>query len=225
MSSLKTIKLYNHGGGPNPPKVAIIVEELGIPYESTYPGPSAIKQEPYISLNPNGRLPAIEDPNTGLVLWESGAIVQYLVEQYDKDAKLRYTTFAEKWQQEAWKIFQVSGQGPYFWQLMWFKFRSEKLPSAVDRYTNEAKRVLGVIDAHLKKTNKPYLVGDKVCFADLMFVTWDHVLPFALGEDDMKDFETNMPHAFARWQKLEGRESVKKVYADVEKHKAAGAKH
>ncbi|KAK0966021.1 Transcriptional regulator ure2, partial [Friedmanniomyces endolithicus] len=83
--------------------------------------PSAIKQEPYISLNPNGRLPAIEDPNTGLVLWESGAIVQYLVEQYDKDAKLRYTTFAEKWQQEAWKIFQVSGQGPYFGQLMWFK--------------------------------------------------------------------------------------------------------
>jgi len=70
MSSLKTIKLYNHGGGPNPPKVAIIVEELGIPYESTYPGPSAIKQEPYISLDPNGRLPAIEDPNTGLVLWE-----------------------------------------------------------------------------------------------------------------------------------------------------------
>ncbi|KAK0256157.1 glutathione S- transferase, nitrogen catabolite repression regulator, partial [Friedmanniomyces endolithicus] len=115
--------------------------------------PSAIKQEPYISLNPNGRLPAIEDPNTGLVLWESGAIVQYLVEQYDKDAKLRYTTFAEKWQQEAWKIFQVSGQGPYFGQLMWFKvFHSEKLPSAVDRYTNEAKRVLGVIDAHLKKT-------------------------------------------------------------------------
>jgi len=140
MSSLQPIKLYDHAGGPNPPKVKIILEELGVPYESVYP--DKIKEEPFISTNPNGRLPAIEDPNTGLTLWEvcqhemivsrwglrvltlpqSGAIIEYLIDEYDKEGKLSYTSFPEKWQQSAWKMFQMSGQGPYFGQRMWFGF-------------------------------------------------------------------------------------------------------
>ncbi|KAK4547077.1 hypothetical protein LTR36_001298 [Oleoguttula mirabilis] len=225
MADLKPIKLYSHLGGPNPPKVAIILEELGVPYEQSFMefGPS-FKTEPFISVNPNGRVPAIEDPNTGLKTWESGAIIEYLIDQYDKDAKLHYTSFPEKYEQAAWKHFQMSGQGPYFGQLAWFTlYHSEKgLTSVTDRYKNEVKRVLGVIDAHLTKTKQPYLVGEKICFADLMFVTWNHFAPQMVGDDF--DFEKELPAAFAWRQSMEERDSVKKVYADIEKAKAEKGK-
>ena len=110
--------------GPNPWKVAIILEELGVPYQSEFLDFAKIKQEPYISVNPNGRVPAIEDPNTGIVLWETGAIIDYVLETYDKDNSLQYTNPQEKWDQRAWADFQKSGQGPYFGQLTWFKYVS-----------------------------------------------------------------------------------------------------
>lgn len=70
------IVLYSHPYGPNPWKVAIILEELGIPYETRFVDFADVKKEPYIKLNPNGRLPSIEDPNNGIKLFESGAIVE-----------------------------------------------------------------------------------------------------------------------------------------------------
>lgn len=70
-----------------------------------------LKKEPFESINPNGRVPAIEDPNTGLNLWESGAIIEYLLETYDKEHKLSYTKSPEKFEQLEWLHFQMSGQG------------------------------------------------------------------------------------------------------------------
>lgn len=70
-----------------------------------------MKQEPFVSKNPNGRVPAIEDPNTGITLWESGAILQYLVDKYDKDGKISYTSEPEKYYLNQWLQFQMSGQG------------------------------------------------------------------------------------------------------------------
>lgn len=87
---MKPIVLWSHHSGPNPWKVAIVLEELGLPYETKFVVFAEMKKEPFISRNPNGRVPAIEDPNTGLTLWESGAIVEYLVETYDKDNKISY---------------------------------------------------------------------------------------------------------------------------------------
>ncbi|KAM3496877.1 hypothetical protein MY10362_009754 [Beauveria mimosiformis] len=78
MASLQPIKLYAHKKGPNPWKVALILEELGLPYETTYLEFPDAKVEPYISLNPNGKLPAIQDPNHSIELFESGAIIEYL---------------------------------------------------------------------------------------------------------------------------------------------------
>lgn len=67
----------------------------------------------------------------------------------------------------------MSGQGPYFGQKGWFEmFHQEKLPSAIERYRNEIKRVIGVIDAHLTKQGTEYLVGDRVTYADLMFILY-----------------------------------------------------
>lgn len=71
MADTKPIKLYTYTGrGPNPPKVAIILEELGLPYKCEYLERGELKQEPFLSVNPNGRIPAIEDPNTGVTIWE-----------------------------------------------------------------------------------------------------------------------------------------------------------
>ena len=66
----KPIHLYSHATGPNPWKVVIFFEELGIPYETEYVDFANIKSEPFISVNPNGRVPAIKDPNTDITLWE-----------------------------------------------------------------------------------------------------------------------------------------------------------
>jgi Glutathione S-transferase, N-terminal domain len=70
MSSLEAISLYTLGVSPNPWKVALILEELGIPYKFERIKMSDIRKEPYISVNPNGRVPAIKDPNKGITLWE-----------------------------------------------------------------------------------------------------------------------------------------------------------
>ncbi|KXL44274.1 hypothetical protein M433DRAFT_46574, partial [Acidomyces richmondensis BFW] len=105
--------------GPNPPKVAIVLEKLGLPYKCEYMERNDLTKEPFLSINPNGRIPAIVDPNTGVTIWESGAIIDYLIEQYDKDSKLYYAS-DKNWQSASWKYFQVSGQGPYFGQVAWF---------------------------------------------------------------------------------------------------------
>jgi len=213
MSSIKPLKLYSHAGGPNPWKVVIILLELGVPYEAEYMDFSNIKQEPFISVNPNGRVPAIEDPNTGITLWESGAIIDYLMDTYDKEGKLHYTESPEKYTQRCWRDFQMSGQGPYYGQLAWFSFfHPEKgIQSAIDRYANEVRRVLGVIDLHLTKTGKPYLVGDKITYADLMFFPWNSGLDRIVGPDFPKEWEEKMPKAWEWHQKLTARESVKKM--------------
>jgi glutathione S-transferase len=95
--------------GPNPYKVRFILEELGIPYDHkplTNP-----KEEWFVKINPNGRVPAIIDPNNGdFTLWESGAIIEYLVEKYDKEGKLKGETENDNWLIKQYLHFQMSGQ-------------------------------------------------------------------------------------------------------------------
>jgi glutathione S-transferase len=213
--------------GPNPWKVAIILNELDLPYETEIMDFGALKQDPFESLNPNGRVPAIEDHNTGLTLWESGAIIDYLLETYDKSNSLSYTSGAEKWQQKSWEHFQMSGQGPYFGQRAWFiLYHPEKnLTSCLDRYGNEIRRVIDVIDRHLKKHNRKYLVGDKVSYADLMFVPWHWLLlakPNIMGEDFAKEWEEKYPEAWAWNQRLQERPAVSKARDDRTKAMQAG---
>jgi len=133
-SSIKPIIFHSHAGTPNPRKVEIILKELGLPYTVNLVDIAKVKEASYTGVNPNGRLPAIEDPNTGVKLWESGAIVQYLIETYDKEETLTYTTIPEKYELNQWLMFQMSGQGPYYGQAVWFtNYHPEKLPSAIER--------------------------------------------------------------------------------------------
>ncbi|OTA60392.1 glutathione S-transferase [Hypoxylon sp. EC38] len=187
---VKPIRLWMAPPGPNPWKVVLILEELRIPYEIESIRFEHIKRKPFIGLNPNGRVPAIEDPNTDLVLWESGAIINYLVEQYDKSQLISYSTLKEKNHCNQWLHFQMSGQGPYFGQAGWFTvLHHEKLPSAIERYRNEVRRIHGVLDGWLE--GRQWLVGDKMTYADLAFTTWndrsDDILECA-PEDKFKGF-------------------------------------
>ena len=113
MSTLQPIKVYG-AGGPNPPKIGYVLEELGLPYTVIDISFPELKQPEYLAINPNGRMPAIQDPNTGLTLWESGAIVEYLVERYDAERKISFEAGSlEREVARQWLFFQVSGQGPY----------------------------------------------------------------------------------------------------------------
>ena len=215
-------------------QVAIILEELDIPYE--FKNVEDVKKEPFTKLNPNGRygsliafaspkshsffsVPAIEDPNTGIVLWESGAIIEYLIDHYDKSAKLTFTYSPEKYHAKQWLFFQMSGQGPYFGQAAWFThYHKEKIPSAIEHYRNEVKRVTMVLDKALE--GKQYLVGDKCSYADLSFIVWSNSIPYLFGEEKLPDFAGKYPSYHAWLEKLLARPAVKKVL-----HTAKGSSH
>lgn len=197
LADLKPIRVWGKGG-PNPPKVAILLEELGVPYEAIVVPISDVKKPEYTAINPNGRLPSIYDPNTDLTLWESGAIVEYLVETYDPEHKFSFPAGSpESYHAKQYLFFQVSGQGPYYGQAAWFKaFHHEQLPSAIARYVGEINRVTGVLEGILKAKAEeaaaapggvgdgPWLVGNKYSFADIAFVSWQTVVLKIHGPDE-----------------------------------------
>ena len=150
---------------------------------------------------------------------QSGAIILYLVEQYDKEGRISYDSLPEKYLTWQLLMFQVSGQGPYFGQATWFaRFHPEKIQSATDRYVNEIDRVMGVLDIALK--DRDWLVGDKCTYADLSFVTWAEVGKGLLAQLNKLDILDKYPN-HNRWMAaMNQREVVKKVHERV----AAGRK-
>ncbi|KAL3255725.1 hypothetical protein ABHI18_008098 [Aspergillus niger] len=208
--TMQPITLYSHPIGPNPWKVAIILSALHIPYEMIMIDFTEVKKEPYVSLCPNGRLPTIVDPNKNITLWESGAIVNYLIETYDQSHQLSYDTFPERHQLQQWLHFQVSGQGPYYGQLGWFRRQPEQVPQAIERYTAEIRRVMSVLDQVL--TDREWLVGDKCTYADLSFVPWQDLVPLVVGDQRVvQELTEQFPHVEAWMQRMRARPEVQKV--------------
>ncbi|RKK86483.1 hypothetical protein BFJ68_g17139 [Fusarium oxysporum] len=208
MSDIKPITVYVHGKGPNPKKVTILLEELGVPYKAIeIVNP---KDESFTKINPNGRLPAIEDPNTGLTLWESGAILEYLVEKYDTKHKLSFDTEPERWYLKQYLHFQMSGQGPYYGQAFWFHFvHPEDVPSAKERYDEQVTRVIEVLDKILE--SKEYLVGNKFTYADVAFIPWNTAVPIMGNIWRKSDIENKYKNYMAWHQRLLARPAVAKI--------------
>ncbi|BAE65615.1 glutathione S-transferase [Aspergillus flavus] len=187
----KPITVWLTPSGPNPWKVVLILEELQVPYVIESFRFNDVKLKPYTDICPNGRVPAIVDPNTNLTLWESGAIIQYLEEVYDTDKKLTYESLNKRQLLNQYLHFQMSGQGPYFGQAGWFNvLHHERIPSAIERYNDQVKRFLEVLNTCLE--GKAWLVGDKCTFADLSFVPWncrlDMLLQTPPGEDPLAKY-------------------------------------
>ncbi|KAF4417230.1 glutathione S-transferase [Fusarium acutatum] len=212
MSEIEPLNIWVHGKGPNPKKVIIILEELRVPYKTILVADP--KADSYTKINPNGRLPAIEDPNNnGLILWESGAIIEYLVETYDKEHKLTFTSGPEKWYLKQYLHFQMSGQGPYYGQAVWFHvFHPEDVPAAKERYKEQMVRVIQVLDKILE--GKEWLVGGKCTYADLACVPWNTLIPIVDDAWEKYEIETKYTNFNAWHQRLLARPAVQKGLID-----------
>ena len=145
------IQLYSLGT-PNGVKVSIALEELGLPYEAhrITLADNDVKSPEFLSLNPNNKIPAIIDPNgpegKPIGLFESGAILVYLAE---KTGQLMGSTPTDKIKVLQWLMFQMGGVGPMFGQLgFFFAYAGKEIedPRPRERYINEVKRLLNVID-------------------------------------------------------------------------------
>ncbi|KAH3499704.1 hypothetical protein KXW24_001081 [Aspergillus fumigatus] len=212
---MRSFTLYSHPLGPNPWKVAIILSALDLPYSTIMVDFKDVKKSPFIDINPNGRLPALIDPNKGITLWESGAIITYLIEVYDVDHKISYDGFHERFYTQQWLHFQATGQGPYYGQLGWFMRQEEKHADAIKRYTDEVYRVTGVLERAL--SGREWLVGHKCTYADLAFIPWQALVGFMMGEGwDEEKFALQFPHTTAWIERMRQLPAVKKVLAERE---------
>ncbi|KAJ5583211.1 hypothetical protein N7535_001831 [Penicillium sp. DV-2018c] len=233
--TLKPIQLYGGILGPNPLKVGIVLTLLELPFEPV-PVPFAKVKEPeYLAINPNGRLPSIHDPNTGLTIWESGAIVEYLIERYDvqEPRKLSFAPgSAEAELARSFLYLQTSGQGPYYGQAYHFKaVHPEKVPSAVERYVKEAKRVTGVLDSWLSKQKEanaenigdgPWLVGNRLSYADVAFIPWQSLTRSMFVEDGFSADE--FPTEKEWFERMTAKAPIKALLDDAAEQMAK-AKH
>ncbi|KAJ5155331.1 hypothetical protein N7492_008134 [Penicillium capsulatum] len=205
MKNMKPIVVWLVPPGPNPWKIIVILEELQLPYVIESFKFDNVKTPPWI----NGHVPVIIDPNTNLTLWESAAIIQYLEEVYDTENRLTCDSMQERHHLYQSLHFQMCGGGPYFGQVGWFKILNpERTPSVIERYTDEVKRVLGVLDTFLE--GKTWLVGDRCTFADLAFLPWNCPLDILLSTPEGKDPLAPWPNV-QRWHRqMEYRPSWKR---------------
>jgi GST-like protein len=159
---------------PNGFKVSIALEELGLAYE-VHPVNLRTGEQftpEFLRISPNNKIPAIVDREgpggVPLPLFESGAILVYLA---DKTGRLLATGGPARYAALSWLFFQVGHVGPMLGQAHHFRqYAPEKIPYAIDRYTNEARRLYGVVDKRL--TESQYLAGDAYTVADIANVTW-----------------------------------------------------
>jgi len=175
---------------PNGWKISIALEELGVPYELKKIDISKDeqKQPSFLEISANGRIPAITDKSFDdgkpLHIFESGAILQYIADKYDTEHKISYPRGTRlHWEQQQWVFFQNAGVGPMQGQAFHFaKFAPEKIPYAIERYTNETMRLYGVLNQRLADVGTGYLVGDHISIADITTFGWVSLGPY-LGWD------------------------------------------
>ena len=159
-------------GGPNPRKITIFLEEVGLPYQcktvDVYSGEQLSPE--FLGVNPNGRLPALQDtegPDGNLVIWESGAILQYLAE---KTGRLLPQAGAARYEVLKWVYFQVA-HAPYLGNAHIYRVMyREALPEVIKRFTIESTRIYGVLNDQLADCE--FVAGDQFSIADIAWYPW-----------------------------------------------------
>lgn len=215
------LKFY-YSGAPNPMKVALFLEEAGLPYEAipvdTRKGDQ--HKPEYLAINPNAKVPAIVDGD--VTVFDSNAILLYLGEKTGKfmppaGDKLRGELLS-------WLMFIASGVGPYSGQSVHFRnYAPDKIEYAINRYMYEAQRHYGIIDARLAK--QKYMVGDSYTIVDMALWGWARLIPVALGESYWAKFpnlkrlmdEINARPASARAIAIKDRHAFKTEFDDEAK--------
>lgn len=162
---MSDVTIYISNAVPNPMKLVIAAEELGVTYKLVHKdfgdGPNGIKSPDFLKINPNGRVPALVDHTNGdYVIWESGAILLYLVERFDKENKLFATDLKDRTDIHVWLYFSNSGQNVMTEQAVYWKhFHPIKdiHDSVYERYKKEAHRTWDVLEKRLAEQ------GDYIC--------------------------------------------------------------
>jgi GSH-dependent disulfide-bond oxidoreductase len=188
---------------PNGRKVAIMLEELGVDYtvHSINIGEGDQKTPEFLRISPNNKIPAIVDNDNGLSLMESGAIMIYLAEKYEKFLPRNGT---DRYRTIEWLMWQMSGPGPMLGQVHHYvHFNPGKAPYAEERLNAEARRLYGVLEKRLE--GRDYLV-DEYTIADMAL--WPWVSRYEWQKIDLTDY----PNIRAWYQRIAARPAVQKGY-------------
>jgi GST-like protein len=202
---------------PNGYKVTIALEELGMPY-NVIPiniGKGDQFKPEFLKVSPNNKIPAIVDPDgpggKPISLFESGAILIYLAE---KSGKLMPKEPRGRYNVLEWLMFQMASVGPMLGQAHHFRrYAPEQIQYAIDRYTNEAKRIYNVIDKRLAEV--PYFAGD-YSIADIATYPW--LRPHKWQGQELENF----PHLKRWYDELEKRPAVQRGCAVMSEHLHSG---
>ncbi len=181
------IKFY-YNAAPNPMKVALMLEETGLPYEAVpIDGRKGEQHKPeYLAINPNGKVPAIVDGDT--TVFDSNAILLYLGEKSGKFMPAK--TPKAHGELYSWLMFVASGVGPFSGQAVHFRhYAPEKNHYAINRYMFEAQRHYSILNDRLGKHK--YLVGDAYSIVDMATWGWARLVPMVLGEDTGRSSPTS----------------------------------
>ncbi len=191
---------------PNGHKVHIMLEETGLAYDIHAIDIGAGDQfEPeFLKISPNNKMPAIVDPDGPgggpYSVFESGAILMYLA---DKTGQFLPTEPRGYWDTVQWLMFQMGGVGPMLGQAHHFRnYAPEKIPYAIDRYTNEASRLYGVIDRRLGESE--WLAGPDYTIADMATFPW--LRSYENQGQDLDDY----PNLKAWFERINARPAVER---------------
>jgi len=205
------LKFY-YSGAPNPTKIALFLEEAGLPYE-----PIAVdtrkgdQHKPeFLKINPNAKVPAIVDGDA--TVFDSSAILLYLAEKTGKFLPAK--TDKARGELLSWMFFVSSGVGPYAGQSVHFRnYAPEKIAYAINRYAFEAQRHFGILDARL--ANHKYMLGDTYTIVDMNVWGWARLIPNVLGEGAFAKF----PSLKRLTDEISARPAAAKAVALKDKHK------
>ena len=198
---------------PNGVKVSIMLEEIGLPYEvhAINIGKNESHEPAFLSLNPNGKIPAIIDPDgpggKPLGLFKSGAILLYLAE---KTGQLLPADAARHYETIQWVFFQMAFVGPMFGQVgYFFKFAGKEIEDKrpLNRYRDEAKRLLRVLDTRLE--GRQWIMGDEYTIADISLFGWVRNLIGFYGARDLVEYDA-LSHVPAWLERGLARPAVKR---------------
>jgi GST-like protein len=183
---------FYYNTAPNPAKVALFLEESGLPYEIVTVDTRKGEQhtDAFKALNPNAKVPAIVDD--GVTVFDSNAILLYLAEKTGQFLPSQEP--AARAEMLSWLMFVATGVGPYSGQCVHFRhFAPEANTYAVNRYDFEAWRHWGIIDAHLGA--RRYMLGDDYTLVDMAAWGWARMIPFVTGDAQAWN---KLPHV-KRW--------------------------
>jgi GSH-dependent disulfide-bond oxidoreductase len=192
---------FYFNGSPNPTKVALFLEEAGLPFD---PKPVDTRKgeqfsPDFVAINPNAKVPVIIDGD--VTVFDSNAILLYLAEKTGQF--LPADTPANRGALLSWLMFVATGVGPFSGQAVHFRhFAPEKVPYADGRYQYEAMRHFSVLDRHL--ASHRYMVGDTYTIVDMDVWGWARMIPFILGAE--------------AWEKLP---NLKRLHDEIDARPAA----